>query len=122
MTSETTIDSIIIGNFTNSRNFLLNFFGLGASSFEALEGYVKLLAALRGLPQEAMEDIASPILRRMFAEMGFDPERDRVRAAPFVDLFALAIQDATTMIIQNMEHQSQAAAALRTGRGSMLQV
>jgi hypothetical protein len=120
MNDENTIHGHIVGNFKHSRDFMLDFFGLGASAFCALEGYVKVLAALRALPTQAMDEIARPIMTGLFAEMGFDPKEDRDKAEPYADIFALAIQDATGMIIQNMEHQSKATAAIRAGRGSML--
>jgi len=116
------IDIIIVDNFKVSRDFLLSFFGIspGVQNFGALEPYVKLLAALRALPPAALEDIARPLLENLFSEMGFDPRKDRLKAAPYVDMFALYIQDSVTLLIQNMEHQNQAQAALRSGRGSML--
>ena len=114
------IEDIISEGFVASRNTLLEVFEL--ENALQLIPFQKIMAAMRGLPAEAQKDIVVPIIRKLSSELGVDPSTSRGQeaVAEFVDIFALAIQDATQFIIQNMERQQQTSSLLRTGRGSSL--
>lgn len=121
------IEDLLVENMVNARDFLLNFFGVTLQDGRAdLVQYAKLLAALRGMPPQGLADVCEPLLERMFAELGFDPKnaKERAEAAAFVDMFALAVQDATQIIMNNVEmNQRRAAqneAALRQGKAQLI--
>lgn len=114
------IDDLILENFTHSRDMLLAIFGLERPA--QLAPFQKILAAMRALPPAAQTEIAQPLIEKFAAELGADPKTDKGQAtiAAFVDVIALGIQDATAMIMQNMQSQAVAANALRQGQGNLL--
>lgn len=116
------IDDLIIQNFTNSVSFLADFFDVNTTDFDALSPFVKVLAALRGLPREAMDDIVHPVMAQQMAAFNLNPKNrsDRKKAEALVDLMALSIQDATNMIMQVMEQQQYNAQKLRSGQWNLI--
>ena len=121
MAAPTTIPDLVLENFGNSIYFLSELFQMDPTA-ENLFPFIKILAALRALPLEAMDDIAKPILLGQFKALRIDPttERGRKFAEKFVDLLALGIQDATNMIMQSMDNQAKNVAALRKGRPGLI--
>lgn len=121
--SDNSIQSLILENFNHSLDFLTQFFGLDEPTFDELAPFVKVLAALRALPREAMDDVVLPVLTAQFDAFGLDPKDadDRLNASELSDLMALSIQDATNMIMQMMQSQQASKQALLAGKGSLLQ-
>jgi len=112
------IDDIIAEGVTNSVTIICKAFGLQNSA--QLSPFQKIMASMRGLPPQAQEEIVIPLIEKVCTALGLNPKQDHAKVAEFSDIIALSIQDATGLIIENMEHQQKAAAALRSGRGSML--
>lgn len=113
------IDDIIAEGVSNSAAVLTKVFQIGNPV--QLAQFQKIMAAMRGLPPQAQEEIVIPLIQKVCSALGLNPAQDHAKISEFSDIIALSIQDATGLIIENMEHQQKAAAALRTGRGSMLQ-
>jgi len=116
------IHDLILENFHHSLSFLTEFFGLEKPTYNDLQPFSKVLASLRALPREAMDDVVLPVLTAQFKAFGLDPTdaTDRKKAAELSDLMALAIQDATQMIMQVMQQQHANAAKLMAGQGNLI--
>lgn len=122
MAEQSQIHELILTNFNNSLEFLCDFFDIETTDTADLIEFVKVLAALRGLPREAMDEVVLPILTAQFAAFGLDPTNpdDRESAAEMADLMALSIQDATQMIMQIMQQQQSNTSKIMTGHGHLL--
>lgn len=116
------IHELILENFHHSMSFLSEFFDLEKPTYEDMQPFSKILAALRALPREAMDEVIQPILAAQFKAFGLDPTdfNDRKKAAELADLMALGIQDATNMIMQVMQQQQANAAKLMAGQGNLI--
>lgn len=122
MSDQKQIHEIILEGFHNSAGFLANFFGMEKPDPQMLIQYVKVQTALRALPREAMEEVVRPILTAQFKAYGLNPHNpnDRALGAELTDIMAVAIQDATAMIMHAMEHQGRASELIRTGRANRI--
>lgn len=124
MTDQKQIHELILENFHNSVSFLVDFFETDGPDPVMLRQYVKLLAALRALPREAMDEVVKPVLTAQFKAFGLDPHsvRDRERGEQLSDIMAVGIQDATAIIKQVIESQGQPARSslLIPGRGDRM--
>ena len=122
MAEQKQIHDLILENFHHSMTFLSEFFGLEKPNYADLQPFSKILAALRALPREAMDEVIKPILTAQFKAFGLDPTNatDRKKAAELADLMALGIQDATNMIMQVMQQQQANAAKIASGQGHLI--
>ena len=122
MVEQKQIHDLILENFHHSMTFLSEFFGLEKPNYADLQPFSKILAALRALPREAMDEVIKPILTAQFKAFGLDPTNatDRKKAAELADLMALGIQDATNMIMQVMQQQQANAAKIASGQGHLI--
>lgn len=118
--TERRIDDLIIENMAAAKDTVMSVFQ--TRNVRDLEGWERLLAAMRGLPMEAMDDIGATIIKKAFMVFGCDPttERGRHDMKPFQDIVALALQDAMTLLMQTMQRTDRAAEVLRSGRGNLL--
>lgn len=85
--------------------------------------FAKVIAAMRNLTPEAHKEVSVPVINGVCAALNVDPQNtDEV--ANYVDILALAIQDAVNYMVQHaqaqMEQRARAQAALSQGRGNML--
>lgn len=105
-----TITSHVIGAFVGNVNALAAFFGVSATNGEVLSDYNSTLAAMRNMPPDALGEVTIPIIAGFFEHFEQDPTTSEGRhiVAPFDSNIALAIQDATQHIMQNMQAQAQA--------------
>ena len=117
---ELRIDDLIVQNLDAAKNAVLTAFNVKSS--EEIAGWERLIASMRGLPEEAMENIGIPLIQKCFMVFGYDPHSKKGRDAmlPFQDLIALALQDAMQIMMQNMQRSAQTAQALRSGQGGLL--
>lgn len=122
MAEQKQIHDLILENFHNSMSFLSEFFGIEKPTYADMQPFTKVLAALRALPREAMDEVIKPILAAQFKAFGLDPTSatDRKKAAELADLIALSIQDATNMIMQVMQQQQANAAKIASGQGHLI--
>ncbi len=122
MADQKQIHELILENFHNSMSFLSDFFGLEKPTYADMQPFAKVLAALRALPREAMDEVIKPILTAQFKAFNLDPTNttDRKKAAELADIMALSIQDATNMIMQVMQQQQANAAKLMAGQGNLI--
>lgn len=122
MANDDKIQDIVLKNFHESISFLTEFFGMDRPDPNTMAMYVKVLAALRTMPREAMDEVVRPILVAQFKAFGLNPHsaRDRESGAAVVDLFALGIQDALSVIMQVSEQHTRSVEMLRTGRASRM--
>jgi len=116
----TTVDDFVIEGFRDARDTLFEVFG--TSDIAVLEDYSKLLAAMRMMPKQILDQAAKPIILRLFQEFKADPEtpEGRAKVVPFVDILALSVQDAHQVILGQVEQQQRSRQALATGRGNLL--
>lgn len=114
------IDDLLIENMRAAKKAVMKAFD--TKSINELRGWEKLLSSMRGLPDSVMETIGVRIVQRSFKVYGFDCTNpgDRERMLAFQDIVALALQDAMTLIMRNMERSQNAANAIRAGKGSLL--
>jgi len=114
------IDDLIIDNMVSAKDACMKAFG--TADVDDLIGWERMLAAMRGLPMEAMEQMGVPLIQKAFAAFGKDPTQPRGREAmlPFQDIIALGLQDAMTLVMQQMERTQRSAAALRGGQTGLL--
>ena len=110
------IDDLIIENMDSAKNAVMTAFE--TKDVADLAGWERVLAAMRGLPEGAMEDMGIPLIQKSFMVFGCDASKPRGRAAmlPFQDIVALGLQDAMTLLMQSMQREQEAQKALRSGR------
>lgn len=120
MSKPTTVDDVVLSGFTDARDMMYGVFG--TNSISVLADYAKVLAAMRMQPKQIIDQVAQPVILRMFAAVGADPKTPEGRAAmlPFVDNIALAVQDAHHVILGQMEQSEKNLHALQTGRPHLL--
>lgn len=114
------VDDLIIENMAASKNAVMQAFNV--TNVKQLAGWERVVAAMRGLPTNLMTDIGIPLIQKSFMVYGFDPhtEQGREEMKPFQDVIALALQDAMTLIMQNIQRSNQTAEVLRQGQGGLL--
>ena len=115
-----TIDDLVVGSFTDARDVLFDVWG--GEDYEMLPHYTKVLGALRMMNIDAINQLARPILVRMYDAVQADPKsgEGRAKAVPYTDNMALAIQDAVNVMMGQMQQRQQAQSALASGRGGLL--
>ena len=114
------VDDLIVENLVKAQQAVMT--ALNLQSVEQLSDWPHLLAAMRGLPDKTMTELGIPIVEKVAHTFAIDPKTERGRAAlkPYQDIIALCLQDCLHIVMNNMNRQQQAAAALRSGRGGLL--
>ena len=115
------VDDLIIENLQNAQAAVME--ALNLESLEQLSEWPQLLAAMRGLPDQTMKQLGVPLIEKVAQSFGIDCKTAKGRAAlkPYQDIIALCLQDCLHLVMQNMNRQAQAAHALRSGQGNLLQ-
>jgi hypothetical protein len=118
--NEKRIDDLIVENLEASKNAVMAAFN--TKSVEDLVGWERLLASMRSLPEEAMQDVGVPLVQKCFMVFGCDPttKNGRSKMHGFQDVVALALQDCMTIMMQNMQRSQQVSQALRAGKSGLL--
>ena len=116
----TTIDDLVVGSFTQSRDVLMDIFQ--TKDIEVVAKWAKVASALRMMNDDAIERLGRVIIVRIFDEIGKDPTDadDREFALHFVDNIALALQDAVQIMMGQAQQRMAAQNALAQGRGGLL--
>ena len=113
-----TVPEIVIESFINARALLADIFG----GYAEVNSFSKVLGALRMLDDEMLETIGRPVVVGMFEGMGLDPTTAEGRNGmePFMDNLALAIQDAMTILMGQMQQSAAKRQALASGNAGLL--
>ena len=117
--TQKTIDDAVVEGVAHGKAALAEIFK--TEDMLALADYSKVLAAMRMMSDDMIDQLAKPIILRMFQIMSYDPTTPEGRAdmLPFQDNIALALQDAMTIIIQQQQAREMNTRTLAAGRGAV---
>lgn len=115
-----TIDDIIIDGFKTARDALFEL--CGTTDMSDLVPLKKILASMRMMDDNMVENLAKPVILRFCQELGIDPKTDGGRRAmeAFDDNIALALQDGINIVMAQQQRTAHNAQALQQGRPNKL--
>lgn len=87
---------------------------------ESMQPYTGLVAALYPMEEQAQKEVGIPTIEQLLQAFEIDPVKDRRDLKDHLPLIELALQNATSLMFQNMQAQASRQQAIASGNAHKL--